>query len=339
MKQIGFFFLTILVAVVIHNAALINYGLGQAVGQIKIVWNAVPIDEYLEREAVPDSIKQKLAFVNEVRSYAVNDLGLHDSDNYTTIYDQKGKPILWVVTGCKPFSFEPKVWKFPVLGSVPYKGFFNVDKASIELSKVKAEGFDAGIRTVGGWSTLGWFKDPILSNMLSRSNGNLANLIIHELVHSTVFVKDSVDFNENLASFIGDKGAKAFMKNKYGEGSAEYVSYLNENEDEQLYVDHILRGVDKLERLYGTLEDLPIGEKHEKKNRLIEQIMQTTDTLSLHNDNFLTFVKGQLPNNTYFMSFLRYRSKQGLLDSIFVNEYNGNVKPFVDFLKKKHPYL
>ncbi len=303
MRQVAYFFVTILIALIIHNASLISYGFGQAIGQIKIVWYAQPIDKYLEQPSVPDSIRQKLVFIDEVRHYAVNELGLNDSENYTTIYDQKGEPILWVVTGCKPFSFEAKQWKFPVLGSVPYKGFFDIEKASEELVLVKQQGYDAGIRTVGGWSTLGWFKDPILSNMLHRSNGSLANLIIHELVHSTVFVKDSVEFNENLASFIADKGAMAFIKNKYGENSDEYHDYLHELNDEKIYVDHILRGVELLESLYSSIKDRPLDEKEEKKRLLIEDIMTTTDTLSLYNDGFLTFVKGQVPNNTYFMSF------------------------------------
>ncbi|MEP2770727.1 MAG: aminopeptidase [Fulvivirga sp.] len=339
MRQIAYFFLTILIALIFHNASLISYGVGQAVGQLKIVWNAQPIEKYLQQESVPDSLRQKLVFIEKVRHYAVNELGLNDSENYTTIYDQKGEPLLWVVTGCKPFSFEAKQWKFPVLGSVPYKGFFDLDKASKELARVKDEGYDAGIRTVGGWSTLGWFNDPILSNMLHRSNGSLANLIIHELVHSTVFVKDSVEFNENLASFIADKGAIAFMKNKYGESSDEYTAYLKELNDEKVYVDHILRGVEQLESLYLSINDRPMEEKEEKKRSLIENIMQSTDTLSLYNNNFLTFVKGQVPNNTYFMSFMRYRSKQDQLDSIYSKRYNARVKPFVDYLKNKHPYL
>ena len=86
--------------------------------------------------------------------------------------------------------------------------------ADKEMELLKEAGYDVGMRTVGGWSTLGWFKDPILSNMLNRSYGDLANLIIHELVHATIFVKDSVEFNENLASFIGDQGAKLFLKRK-----------------------------------------------------------------------------------------------------------------------------
>lgn len=339
MKKVLYFFLLIFAFIVIYHFSLIRYGLGQAIGQLQIIYEAEPIEEYLNDPTVSDSIKSKLTFIEEVRTFAVDSLGLKNSKNYTTIYDQQGRPVLWVVTGSEPFAFKAKEWKFPVLGSVPYKGFFDLDKSTEEFQKVQTEGYDAGIRTVGGWSTLGWFRDPILSDMLNRSYGDLANLIIHELVHSTVFVKDSVEFNENLASFVGDKGAVAFMKARYGAGSKELQTYLDEQHDERLYIDHILRGVDSLERLYSDIEGQPFEKKLDLKNQMIEQIMATTDTLSLRNTNYLKFIKGQLPNNSYFMSFLRYRSKQEALDSLYKSEFNSKLKPFIRYLKNKYPYL
>lgn len=339
MKKVGYFFIVIFIVVIIYNLPLIKYGLQQAVGQIKIVYNARPIDELLSNPTLADSVKEKLTFIQEVRQFAVDSLGLNNSKNYTTMYDQQGRPVLWVVTGSDPFAFKAKEWKFPVLGSVPYKGFFDLDKATKEFQKVQDEGYDAGIRTVGGWSTLGWFRDPILSDMLNRGYGDLANLIIHELMHSTVFVKDSVEFNENLASFVADKGAVAFMKSKFGANSEELQAYRDEQYDEHLYIEHILQGVNILEKLYTQIENKPIEEKIRLKNQKIEEIMISTDTLSLKNINYLKFIKGQLPNNTYFMSFLRYRSKQVVLDSLYKSKFNSKIKPFINYIKDKHPYL
>lgn len=339
MKKVLYFFLVIVAFTVIYQFSLIRYGLGQAVGQLQIIYEARPIEEYLNDPSVSDSIKSKLTFIEEVRTFAVDSLGFNDSKNYTTLYDQDGRPVLWVVTGSEPFAFKAKEWKFPVLGSVPYKGFFDLQKATSEFQQVQDEGYDAGIRTVGGWSTLGWFRDPILSDMLNRSYGDLANLIIHELVHSTVFVKDSVDFNENLASFVADKGAVAFMKNKFGADSKELQTYLDEQHDEQLYINHILRGVDALEVLYEEIADQPLEKKSELKSQKIEEIIAATDTLSLRNTNYLQFIKGQMPNNSYFMSFLRYRSKQDELDTLYKNKFNSKLKPFISYLKNKYPYL
>ena len=114
-----------LLVVILWNYELVYYALVQGKGQLSIVWKAKPVEVFLEDPATPDSIKQKLHFIGEVREFAVNELGLNDTENYTTMYDQQGKPLLWVVTGCEPYAFEAKAWKFPLVGEMPYKGFFH----------------------------------------------------------------------------------------------------------------------------------------------------------------------------------------------------------------------
>lgn len=329
----------VLLILLAWNYEVIVYGLKQARGQLHIVWNAQPVEEYLSDPAVPDSVKQQLLFIQEVRHYAVKELGLNDSENYTTMYDQKGKPVLWVVTGCEPYALKAKEWHFPIVGTMPYKGFFVEEDATKTMEELKAEGYDAGVRTVGGWSTLGWFKDPILSNMLNRSKGNLANLIIHELVHATIFVKDSVDFNENLASFIGDKGTYKFLRDQYGADSEIYQDYLEEESDEKKYTAHILRGADKLEALYSSFKGLPEDEKNEQKQKLIRVIMNELDTLTLNDENYLQNIKGFQPNNTFFISFMRYRSKQDDFEKLYATRFNSNLASYIRYLKKKHPFL
>src|SRR5690349_14303260 len=185
--------------------------------------DAEPVEECLQDPTFPDSLTRKLRLMDEIRAYAIDSLGLNDTDNYKTLYDQKGEEIMWVVTACEPFKLEAKQWKFPVVGSVPYKGFFD-RRLAVELKdELDKEGWDVSIRNPGGWSTLGWFTDPILSKMLGRSEGDLANLIIHEMSHATIFVKDSIDFNENLATFIGDRGAERFLIHKHGLHSQAYA--------------------------------------------------------------------------------------------------------------------
>ena len=129
-----------LLAVILWNYKLVYYALVQGKGQLSIVWNAKPVAAFLEDPATPDSIKQKLRFIAEVREFAVNELGLNDTDNYTTMYDQQGKPILWVVTGCEPYAFEAKVWDFPLVGEMPYKGFFIQSMADQEMERLKTGG-------------------------------------------------------------------------------------------------------------------------------------------------------------------------------------------------------
>jgi len=339
-KKLGLLFLIALVVAIIWNYELISYGIEQGRGQLHIIWNAREVTEIMEDPSTPDSLRQRLAYIDKVRAFAIETLGLNDTENYTTLFDQQGKPILWVVTGTRPFAFEPYTWRFPVVGTVPYKGFFREELAEKELQRIKDEGYDAGIRTVGGWSTLGWFRDPILSEMLGRSDGDLANLIIHELVHATIFVKDSVTFNENLASFIGDRGAVLFLSDHFGESSEQLNAYYKELDDELRFADHILRGADRLDSLYRDRAGTDSVRLALKKNEMISEIVETLDTLQLtYTYDVTERLRNNLPNNTYFMSFIRYRERQQDLDSLYVHRYDADLLRMIKEFKNAYPYL
>ena len=83
---------------------------------------------------------------------------------------------MWVVTASNAFDIKPYEWEFPILGKLSYKGFFIRKEAEKEAEKLKKMGLDTDIGSAGGWSTLGLFRDPILSEMLRKKEGALANL-------------------------------------------------------------------------------------------------------------------------------------------------------------------
>lgn len=333
--------LAVIVVLVIIYRDLVAYGLRQGYGQLNIIWNARPVEEFLRDPGFPDSLKARLRLIDEVRKFAIDSLGLKDTENYKIMYDQKGEEIMWVVMASEPFRMKPKEWKFPVIGAVPYKGFFNKDRALALQQELEKEGWDVIVRNPGGWSTLGWFTDPILSKMLNRSEGDLANLIIHEMSHATIFVKDSVDFNENLATFIGDRGAEKFLLHKYGAGSAEYTTYIDEDKDYLKFVDHMLRGSNTLDSLYNTMtETEPLATKKKAKEEMIRHIVTTMDTLSLAlthrpSDRF----REKLPNNAYFMNFRQYQAKQNVFWEEWEGKFDGDLKVYIQYLSSKYPFL
>ncbi|MBK7966760.1 MAG: aminopeptidase [Bacteroidetes bacterium] len=114
------------------------------------------------------------------------------------------------------------------------KAFFVKEKGEAELKELERFGYDVEYRSVSAWSTLGWFEDPILSNMLKRSEGQLAEVIIHELTHTTLYLPGSVDFNENFATFVGEHGAILFLKYKYGTNGTPYTNYLQYQRDGEI---------------------------------------------------------------------------------------------------------
>jgi len=331
----------VLLILILWNRSLILYGIRQGIGQFDIVWNARPVEEILADSSTPDSIKQKLKLIEEVRRYAIDSLGLRDTDNYKTLYDQKGKEIMWVVTASEPYELKEKTWEFPVVGKVPYKGYFDVALAKEEKENLEKAGWDVNVTNPSGWSTLGWFTDPTLSDMLYKSEGDLASLIIHEMVHATIFVKDSVNFNENLASFIGDLAALKFVVFKYGKDSEEHLTYVNEDADFRKYSAHMLRGATVLDSVYLAIATKKTdSEKKSAKETALTNIVVKMDTLNLYfNKQPSARYQKKLPNNAIFLSYRRYAAQQLDLNSVFEDKFQSNFKAMVEYYKKNHPFL
>jgi len=329
---LGVFFLLILI-----NYKLVWYGLSQARGQIEIIRQAKSIEATLLDPDFPDSLKANLRLVEEIKRYAIDSLGLKPTDNYSTVYNQQGKEVLWVVSACDPYEFKPKSWSFPLIGSFTYKGFFAFDKAKSLAGQLKEEGLDIYVRSVSGWSTLGWFKDPILSNMLAESPGELANTIIHELTHGTIFIPDSMTFNENLATFIGNRGAERFLENKYGRDSQVYMDYVLDLEDSQLFTQYVITSAGRLDSLYQTLLAYPDSIRLAKKTQFIDDFVSGLKVIEFKRNDWYTKIYDQYrPNNAYFISFLSYRARQSEFNELYYKELDSDLDSFIRYWKKSY---
>jgi predicted aminopeptidase len=340
-KKIFGSLLIIVALLLLWQHQLILYGISQAKGQFRVVLNSRKVSEVLQDPTVPDSVKSKLELIQEIKQFSYDALGYQQTDNYSTFFDQKGNPSLWVVTGSKPFALEPKEWYFPILGKVPYKGFFEYEKAEHEERKLEREEWDTNLRVAGGWSTLGWFSDPVLSNMLQDIPGELANTIIHELTHGNIFVKDSVEFNENLASFFGNQGAGLFLEAKYGTNSSESRAYQKSQSDRRKFTDHILRGADQLQELYQNQgETMALNLRYSPKRRLIDEIITSADTLTLYKKNrYIQYLKSSKVNNAFFLSYLRYRADYTYFEQELITKFSGDLKQYFQHFKETYPSL
>jgi predicted aminopeptidase len=333
-KKVGLAIFAAIVLLIIFNFDLLTYGLGQAKGQFHILWNARPVAEVLQEDGA-DSLKNKLRLVEDIRRFAFDSLDLTPSDNYTTVFDQQGKELLWVVTACEPYRFEPVVWNFPVIGSFTYKGFFDFEKVKALALDLKEQGYDVSVRSVSGWSTLGWFKDPILSNMLFEEEGELANTIIHELTHGTLFIPDSMTFNENLASFIGHQGSLRFLNAYYGDHSDKAIRYLEKREDSEKFTRHLIRSAEALDTLYQTLSYMPERDIERFKQGAIQQAIDALDTVSFHDPSTYGMLFEKFPpNNAFFISFLSYRARQEEFGVQLRDEFNNDIRAFIDYWKQ-----
>ncbi|WP_456458502.1 aminopeptidase [Reichenbachiella sp.] len=328
-KWIG---LVILVLLLVLKANLISYLLMQGGGQLEVLWNAIPVDDFI-KDSDNQKLRSRLLIVEEVKTFAKEELGLESEGLYTTIYDQKGEDILWNLTACEPFALQSVEWSFPIVGTVSYKGFFDLEKAKSEEEKLKSKGYDTRIRPVNAWSTLGWFNDPILSNNLKRSEGRLAELFIHEITHANIFLKDSLTFNENLASFIGEQGAMLFLTKKYGQQSGLLDDYKKSEFDTQVFVKHCLKAVSELNKLYSEFaNEMTAAEKNLAKESYMKKWVAELDSIPFNNSKtYSGRFTDHLPNNAFFMAFERYDSKKESFDLQLQNEFAGDLKAFIKF--------
>ena len=185
--------------------------------------------------ATSDDTRAFLLEVQDIKRFAVGTIGLKDNGNYGRYRVIDGDHLVDVVSACDAVSFTPYLWRYPLLGKLPYQGFYRRADADREAARLRAAGYDVLVRPVDAFSTLGFLKDPLYSFMKGYSPLDLASLIIHEQTHATLFVKGQPDFNEELASFVGDEGAREWIRQRYGEHSREYRSAMDQRADAETW--------------------------------------------------------------------------------------------------------
>ena len=198
-----------------------EYFIRAAYEEGRILWRRKPITTVLAEDGVAPDVRRKLEMVLELRDFAADELRLNVGGSYAA-YSYVDRPVLLHVLIAVPkTSFEPYTWWFPFVGRTPYKGYFDRNDARKEADALAAQGYDTNIRPAGAFSTLGWFDDPLLGRLLKLDRVRLADVVLHELLHSTLFVPGSVAFNESLANFVGKRGAIEFFARRYGPRSPE----------------------------------------------------------------------------------------------------------------------
>jgi predicted aminopeptidase len=335
LKRLGLFVAFLSNTLGLYNCSSIKYALAQAGGQWKVLRKAVPVKQLLADPNLPDSTKQKLLLIGQIRQFAIDSLGLKDTKNYQKLYEQHGKPILKLVIASDKYQLKALQWKFPIIGSFDYKGFFDFEEADKLEKELQHKGYDTQISDVAAWSTLGWFKDPILSSMLDYDIGSLADLIIHEMVHSTIFIKNNHELNENLANFIAKYGAEAFLIHKFGLEANELKEFKDELQfSDQLEQLLVLQSA-QLQVFYNEPSFLVAQQKDSLKLGFLKNLKLKRDSLF---EAYQRVPKRNiLPNNAYYVGYLTYHAKQKSFDKELNTKYLGNFKAYLKELKNRYP--
>jgi predicted aminopeptidase len=249
----------VLVAVALVTTALVSgcwsgdYLAKQGIGELKLLRARRRIDDVLHDPSVPAELKRRLALAREARQFGVEVLGLHGGDGFTRFVDSHGAPIAWNVTAAPKDKLQAHLNRFPVVGAIPYLGFFDESDAAREAERLRAQDLDVYVRAVAGYSTLGITSDPIYSSMLDGSDARIVEVTLHEMTHATVYLPGHSEWNESLATVVGNEGAAQFFAAR-GDSSkvAALVAESRQRErDEETFSRFLAPVVSALQSLYA----------------------------------------------------------------------------------------
>ena len=223
---------------------------GQAIkGQYQIVAHQQKIEKLLADPQMPAPLKAKLELVQSLRVFASKDLQLPVDGLYEKYTDLHRPFVVWNVEAAPEFSLERKSWWYPFVGRLDYRGYFSKDGARNYGAWLQTKGYDVYVGGVTAYSTLGWFKDPVLNTFIFDAEPDLAETIFHELGHQRVFTSGDTDFNEAFATTVGQEGARRWFRAKGDQAALE--EYLAEVRRTAQFARLIADTRDRLVTLYG----------------------------------------------------------------------------------------
>jgi len=310
-----------------------GYYLQAISGQWKLIHARRDIQTLLDDPATKKELATNLKSAEQVKAFANSTLDLPGNGSYSSYVEVDGDALVWNVVATKEFSLEAKKWCFPVSGCVPYRGFFKQQKAKTSATRLHNKGMDVFVSPAAAYSTLGWFKDPLLSTMISGPDTRLAAYLFHELAHQRLYVKGDGLFNEGYASFVEKTGLRLWLESSQRQDDLlQWQRRDNASRD----FNHLIGELHKeLARLYSS--DTPETTMRQKKASIIDSLAISYEQLSdekwqgkrYYNNWFEDPV-----NNARLVLYNTYQGGHCAFQSLF-DQAGGDLQKFHQLAKQK----
>lgn len=274
------------------------YTLKQAYHFNNLFNSRVKVSDVLQDKNQPSEILEKLQLVQNIIKFAKAQ-GLNTEGAYQYYIHSDGGSVSHLVQAADRTQLKFKTWWFPFVGSVPYLGFFDA-KERDQLYQELAKDYDVSKSSVGAFSSLGWFEDPIYTSMLKRRFTDIAHLFFHELVHRTYWSVGTTRFNENLAEFCAEILTESYLKT-LGQRDA-ITEYFARRRDKVKYVDWLRNLRNDLRDLYAR-NDINHQETLDLKWAMIESYQ---DAVPKFESTRYDFIKRKKWNNASILGASLY---------------------------------
>lgn len=312
-------------------ACRLGYIMQAGTGQLKLLNNSIEIEKVLNSDTLSSEQKERLLQVARIKAFGESELGLKKSGNYRKICLEFRNPPIYLVSASLKDRFKGKTWWFPIVGDMPYLGFFDLEKARLEKEALLRQDMDVFIGQAEAYSTLGWFKDPVTLNLLEGSTNSLAEVMLHEMTHLTLYRKGQSELNEGLAVMVGLYGALAFFRENYGDSHPFSLEAGRAIHDEIIFADFLDRLLNRFEKLYSS--PLGYGEKLEQRKDVFNEALEEFGRIEekFKTNRFSAFGRKDM-NNAYLMTIGLYHRHFNLFRKIL--QYNHySIKDTMALLK------
>lgn len=328
----------LVIAALFLTSCLPTYIVKSGYQQMQILNNKEPIEEVLRKKELSPEFRHKLELTLQIREFAEKRLGLTVTKNYSTFVDLKRPYISWIVTASKRNELSPYLYWYPMVGKLPYKGYFNREEAEEAVRDFDPKQYDTMVRGVTAYSTLGWFNDPLLSTMLDGPDHHLVNLLIHESTHATLYIKSNADFNERLATYVGQIGTQLYYLDREGLDSITLKEIRDDEHDEMIFSKFISEEITKLSEWYKSHPSTTDEERNFRFKKIQDNFKNSIEK-KLKTRNYAKFPQIKL-NNAILLYYKTYLSDLNDFERLY-QVFGQDINQFLAYLKslekKPHP--